>query len=74
MYFFLFISKQFAELVHHILLMFHKGVGVAVESDGRILMTEDFGKSFYVHSALDGAGRKGVAQRVEALVGNMQPF
>ena len=37
-------------------------------------MTEDFREGFDVHSALDGARRKGVAQSVETVMGNLLFF
>ena len=37
-------------------------------------MSEDFRKGFDVHSALDGARRKGVAQSVEPVMGNLLLF
>ena len=32
--------QQFSELVHHVGFMLHKGVGIAVERDGRVFVTE----------------------------------
>ena len=40
--------------------MLHKGMGIAVEGNGRVLMPENFGERFYVHTAFDGAGGKGM--------------
>ena len=37
-------------------------------------MSEDFREGFDVHSALDGACRKGVAQSVETVMGNLLLF
>ena len=37
-------------------------------------MTKNFGECFYIHSALDGACRKGVAQSVETVMGNLLLF
>ena len=34
--------QKLSEPVHHILFMFHKGVGIAIERDGRVLMAENF--------------------------------
>ena len=60
------VLQQFAELVHHLFLVFHKGVNIAVKGYGWILMTEYFGQRFHVHSAFQGARCKGVAQRMKA--------
>lgn len=37
-------------------------------------MTEDFREGFDVHSALDGARRKGVTESVETVMGNLLLF
>ena len=44
--------QQLSEPVHHIRLMFHKRVSIAVERDGRILVTENLGERFHIHAAL----------------------
>ena len=44
--------KELAKLVHHLLLMLHKRMNISVKRYGRILMTENFGERFYIHSAL----------------------
>ena len=36
--------------------MLHKGMGIAVEREGRVLMTEYLGERLYIHSAFKGAG------------------
>lgn len=51
--------------------MFHKGVSIAVERDGRVLVTEDLGECFHVHAAFDGAGGKCMPQGMET---DMPPF
>ena len=48
--------------------MLHQGVGIAVESDGRVFMPEDLGECLYVHAAFEGAGGKRVPQGMEAFV------
>ena len=50
--YFLFSLQELSEPVHHVGFMLHEGVGIAIEGDGRILMTEDLGERFYVHAAL----------------------
>ena len=48
--------------------MLHKGMGIAVERDGRVLVTEDLGKRFHVHATFKGAGGERVPQGMETLV------
>ena len=60
--------------VHHVGLMLHKRVGVAVERDGRILVAKDLGKRFHIHAALDGAGGKSMPQGMESLMRYLQLF
>ena len=54
--------------------MLHKGVGVTVQSDGRILVPEDLGKRFYIHTTLNGTGGEGMSQRMKSFVRNIQSF
>ena len=35
--------KDFPQLIHHGSLVFHEGMDVAVERNGGVLVTEDFG-------------------------------
>ena len=44
--------KELTESVHHFLLMLHKRMNISVKCDGRVLMTENFGECFHIHSAL----------------------
>ena len=67
-------SKQFPEAVHHIRLVLHERVGVAVQGHGRVFVTQYLRKRFYVHAALQSAGGEGVAQGMEAFVGYLQFF
>lgn len=62
--------QQLSEAVHHIRLMLHEGMGIAVERDGRIFMTEDLGECFYDHAAFEGAGGERMPQGVKAFVRN----
>ena len=48
--------------------MLHEGMGIAVEGDGRVLVTEDLGKRLYVHAAFEGAGGERVSQGMKAFV------
>lgn len=47
---------------------------IAIEGDGRGLMTKDFRECLYVYAALQRAGGEGMAQRVKSLVRDMQSF
>ena len=49
-------------------------MNIPFECDRRVFMTEDFREGFDIHSALDGARRKGVAQSVETVMGNLLLF
>ena len=66
------ILQQFSELIHHFLLVFHEGVNVAVKRYRRVLVSEYFGKCFNIHSAFQGACCEGMAERVKALVGDVE--
>ena len=54
--------------VHHGCLVFHEGMGVSAERDGRVFVPEDLGERLYVHAAFEGAGGKGMPQGMKALV------
>ena len=54
--------------------MLLKGVGIAVERDGRVFVTEYLGKCFYIHAALEGAGGERVPQGMKAFMRNIQSF
>ena len=54
--------------------MLHKGVGIAVERNGRVLVAEDLGECFYIHAALEGAGGKRMPQGMEAFMRNIKFF
>ena len=54
--------------------MLHKGMGIAVEREGRVLMTEYLGERLYIHSAFKGAGGKRMPQGMKALVRNIKSF
>ena len=66
--------QQPPQPVHHVLLMLHEGVGVAIQSHGRVFVAEDLGERLYIHAALEGAGGKGMPQGMKALMRDMQPF
>lgn len=42
--------QELSELVHHVCFMLHKGMGIAIERDGWVLVTEDLGERLYVHT------------------------
>lgn len=44
--------KELTEFVHHFLLVLHKRMNISVKRYGRVLMTENFGERFHIHSAL----------------------
>lgn len=54
--------------------MLHKGVGITVQSDCRILVTEDLGKRFYIHTTLNGTGGKSMTQGMKTFVRYHQLF
>ena len=62
------VSQELSEPVHHVGFMLHEGMGIAVEGDGRVLVTEDLGKRLYVHAAFEGAGGERVSQGMKAFV------
>ena len=61
-------SEDFAQLIHHTALVFHERMNIPVESDGRILVSEDFGQRFHIHTALDSASSKGVSECMKAMM------
>ena len=68
------ILQQSPKAVHHLRLVLHKGVGVAVERDGGITVAENLGKGTDVHAAFEGAGGESMAQGVKAAVRELQLF
>ena len=69
--YFLFSSQELSEAVHHVGFMLHQGVSIAVECDGRVLVAEDLGKCFHVHTAFEGAGGERMPQGMESLMRNL---
>ena len=49
-------------------------MGVGVQREGRIGVTQDSGQRFGIHAAGEGMGREGVAQVVEADAGQPRPL
>ena len=58
--------QKLADAVHHGDFVLHHTMRVAVKCDIRVFMPEYIREGFDVHSALEGAGGKGVSQRVKA--------
>ena len=65
-----FYSEDFAQLIHHTALVFHEGMNIPVESDGRILVSENFGQRLDIHPAFNRPGRKRMSDRMKATVRN----
>ena len=74
MYVVLSFLQQLTELIHHIRFMLHKGMGVAVERDGRVLVAKDLRERFNVHAAFEGAGSKRMPQGMKSLMRYFQFF
>ena len=66
--------KQFSQAIHELSLVFHKGMDVPFECDRGILVSEDFGQRFHVHTALNSASSKGVSECMKAVMGNLLLF
>ena len=54
--------------------MFHQRMCIAIERNGRVLVPEDLGERFYIHTAFKGASSKGMPQGMKALMRNIQSF
>ena len=65
------LSQELSELVHHVCFMLHKRMSIAVERNGRILMTENFRERFHIHTAFESAGGKRMPQRMKTLMRNV---
>ena len=63
-------SEDFAQLIHHAALVFHERMDISVESDGRILVSENFGQRFDIHPAFNRPGRKRMSDGMKATVRN----
>ena len=68
------VLQQFAELVHHLLLMLHERVNVAVKGYSWILMLEYLGQCFHIHTTLNGTGGKSMPQGMKTFVRYHQLF
>lgn len=53
--------------------MRHQAVNIAVQRDGRVLVTEDFRQRFDIYAALQRAGSKGVPQGMKSAMRNADP-
>ena len=67
-------SEQFSAAVHHLVFMRHEAVNIAIQRDGRVLVTEDFRQRFDIHSALQRAGGKGMPQGMKPAMRNADPM
>ena len=63
-------SEDFAQLIHHTALVFHERMNIPVESDGRVLVSEDFGQRLDIHPAFNRPGRKRMSDGMKATVRN----
>ena len=72
--YFPFSLQELSKPVHHISLMLHQRMGVAIERNGRVFMPEDLGKRFYIHAALNGSGGERMPQGMKAFVRYFQFF
>ena len=52
------------------MFMRHEAVNIAIQRDGRILVTENFRQRFDIHSALQRTGGKGMTQGVKPAMRN----
>lgn len=52
------------------MFMRHQAVNIAVQRDGRVLVTEDFRQRFDIHAALQCAGCKGMPQGMKPAMRN----
>ena len=55
------------------MFMQHEAVNIAIQRDGRVLVTEDFRQRFDIHAALQRAGGKGMAQGMKPTMRNADP-
>ena len=55
------------------MFMQHEAVNIAIQRDGRVLVTEDFRQRFDIHSALQRAGGKGMPQGMKPEMWNADP-
>ena len=63
--------KQFSQAIHKLSLVFHKGMNITFECDRGILVSEDFGQRFHVHTALNSSCSKGVSECMKSMMGNL---
>lgn len=54
--------------------MLRKRVGVAVQSDGRILVPEDLGERFYIHATLNGTSGEGMPEGMKTFMRDIRLF
>ena len=54
--------------------MLHKGMCIAIQCDGRVFMSENLGKRFYIHAAFKGTGGERMPQGMKTFVRYLQLF
>lgn len=52
------------------MFMRHEAVNIAIQRDGRVLVTENFRQRFDIHTALQRTGGKGMPQGVKPAMRN----
>ena len=52
------------------MFMRHEAMDIAVQSDRRVFVTEDFREGFDIHAALQRTGSKGMPQGVKSAMRN----
>ena len=62
------------EPLHHFNFVIEHTVGVSIERDRSVLMPHNIGDCFYIHSALDGASGKRMAQGVKVELAHSRAF
>ena len=66
-----FLLQKFSKAIHHHVLVLHEAVYIAVERDVGVLVPQDLGESFDIHTAFEGAGGERVPQRMKTPVRDM---
>ena len=63
--------KQFSQAIHKLSLVFHKGMNVPFECNRGILVPENFGQRFHVHTALNSTSSKSMSECMKTVMGNL---
>ena len=59
-----------AQFVHHTCLVFHHGMDISVQSNRRVLGSQNLRQRLYIHTAFNRSGRKRVTKRMKAMSRN----